>query len=28
VPAVIVPEKADLGATPWERKLVERLRIS
>lgn len=26
-PAVIVPEKADLGATPWERKLVERLRV-
>ncbi len=26
-PAVIEPEKADLGATPWERKLVERLRV-
>lgn len=26
-PAVIVPEKADLGATPWERKLVEKLRV-
>ncbi len=25
--AVIEPEKADLGATPWERKLVERLRV-
>jgi hypothetical protein len=26
-PAVIVPEKTDMGATPWERKLVERLRV-
>lgn len=26
-PTVIVPEKADLGATAWERKLVERLRV-
>lgn len=26
-PAVIVPEKADLGATSWERKLVEKLRV-
>jgi len=27
VAPVIVPEKADLGTTAWERKLVERLRI-
>ena len=27
VQAAIEVEKADLGATPWERKLVERLRV-